>query len=87
MTIADRLLELAHTDERAVVYTVVEGPGRGSKLLVLLGINSDSNREEVKKACKLERLDWRSWWNGGGTGGPVALRWGVTAWPAVPSRM
>src|SRR5207248_3998273 len=41
LTVADRLLELAHTDERAVVYTVVEGPGRGSKLLVLL------DREEV----------------------------------------
>ena len=41
MTIADRLLELAHTDERAVVYTIVEGPGRGSKLLVLL------DRDEV----------------------------------------
>ena len=41
MSVADRLLELAHTDERAVVYTVVEGPGRGSKLLVLL------DRDEV----------------------------------------
>jgi xanthine dehydrogenase accessory factor len=41
LTIADRLLELAHTDERAVVYTIVEGPGRGSKLLVLL------DRDEV----------------------------------------
>jgi len=41
LSVADRLLELAHTDERAVVYTVVEGPGRGSKLLVLL------DRDEV----------------------------------------
>jgi xanthine dehydrogenase accessory factor len=41
LTVADRLLELAHTDERAVVFTVVEGPGRGSKLLVLL------DRDEV----------------------------------------
>jgi xanthine dehydrogenase accessory factor len=36
LSIADRLLELAHTDERAVLFTVVDGPRRGSKLLVLL---------------------------------------------------
>lgn len=41
MSLADRLLELAHTDQRAVVFTIVEGPGRGSKLLVLL------DRDEV----------------------------------------
>ena len=36
MTVADRLLELAHSDERAVLFTVVEGPRPGAKLLVLL---------------------------------------------------
>ena len=36
MTVADRLLELAHSDERAVLFTVVEGPQPGAKLLVLL---------------------------------------------------
>ena len=36
MKLADRLLELAHTDERAVLFTVVEGPCAGAKLLVLL---------------------------------------------------
>jgi xanthine dehydrogenase accessory factor len=34
--LADRLLELAHGDERAVLFTVVEGERRGAKLLVLL---------------------------------------------------
>jgi len=41
LTLADRLLELAHTDEHAVLFTVIEGPGRGDKLLVLL------DRDEV----------------------------------------
>jgi xanthine dehydrogenase accessory factor len=36
VSVGDRLLELAHTDERAVLFTVLEGPHPGAKLLVLL---------------------------------------------------
>jgi xanthine dehydrogenase accessory factor len=36
MTLGDRLLEVAHSDERAVLFTVIEGPQPGAKLLVLL---------------------------------------------------
>ena len=36
MSVGDRLLELAHTDERAVLFTVVEGTQPGARLLVLL---------------------------------------------------
>lgn len=36
MSVGGRLLELAHTDERAVLFTVVEGAQRGARLLVLL---------------------------------------------------
>jgi xanthine dehydrogenase accessory factor len=36
VSVGDRLLELAHTDERAVLFTVVEGPQPGARLLVLL---------------------------------------------------
>ena len=36
MTLADRLLEVAHSEERAVLFTVVEGPQAGAHLLVLL---------------------------------------------------
>ena len=39
MSVGDRLLELAHTDERAVLFTVVEGPQIGTRLLVLLDRN------------------------------------------------
>ena len=39
MTVGDRLLELAHTDERAVLFTIVEGPNAGARLLVLLERN------------------------------------------------
>jgi xanthine dehydrogenase accessory factor len=37
VSVGDRLLELAHTDERAVLFTVIEGgPRPGARLLVLL---------------------------------------------------
>ena len=36
MSVGDSLLELAHTDEHAVLFTVVEGPHVGARLLVLL---------------------------------------------------
>ena len=39
MSVGERLLELAHTDERAVLFTVVEGPTPGARLLVLLDRN------------------------------------------------
>jgi xanthine dehydrogenase accessory factor len=39
LSVGDRLLELAHTDERAVLFTVVEGPRPGARLLVLLERN------------------------------------------------
>ncbi|HEY8705989.1 MAG TPA: XdhC family protein [Gaiellaceae bacterium] len=35
MSVADRLLEIAHGDERAVLFTVLEGPSAGTHLLVL----------------------------------------------------
>jgi xanthine dehydrogenase accessory factor len=41
MNVAERLLEVAHSDERAVLFTVVEGSRPGAKLLVLL------DRDEV----------------------------------------
>jgi len=36
LTLTERLLELAHGDERAVLFTVLDGESAGAKLLVLL---------------------------------------------------
>jgi hypothetical protein len=49
----------------------------------LLGINSDEDREALKKTLKQESLTWRSWWDGGTTSGPIATAWNVKAWPTV----
>src|SRR5438552_11692416 len=53
------------------------------KPFVLLGINSDKDRQEVRKVARTERLTWRSFWNGGGTRGAIAGEWGVTGWPTL----
>src|SRR5919201_3550715 len=49
----------------------------------LLGINSDSNREAIKKTIEKEQLSWRHWWDGGGTSGPIATKWNVSGWPTI----
>jgi len=36
VSVADRLLEIAHSEERAVLFTVIDGPQPGAHLLVLL---------------------------------------------------
>jgi hypothetical protein len=49
----------------------------------LLGINSDSDREELEKVTREQEITWRSWWDGGGTNGPIATRWNVNGWPTI----
>ena len=48
-----------------------------------MGINSDGDREALKKVMEKENINWRSWWNGGSTNGPIAARWNVDSWPTV----
>ena len=52
------------------------------KPFALLGVNSDP-RETAKKAVGEENLTWRSWWDGGTTGGPIATQWNVMGWPTI----
>ena len=52
------------------------------KPFVLLGVNSDP-KDRLRKAVKLENLTWRSWWDGGSTGGPIASEWGIRGWPTL----
>ncbi len=50
---------------------------------VLIGVNSDADREKLKKRIREERITWRSFFDGGGTGGPIASRWNVQGWPTI----
>lgn len=49
----------------------------------IIGVNSDRNREALKKTIKKENLNWRSFWDGGSTTGPIATKWNVSGWPTV----
>jgi len=53
------------------------------KPVVLLGVNSDKDRKELKKVLEKEQITWRSWWDGGGTKGPIASQWQVQGWPTI----
>ena len=56
--------------------------GLGGKPFALLGINSDIDKEELKKAMEKEKITWRSWWEGHQQG-PISTQWNVTAWPSI----
>jgi len=53
------------------------------KPFALLGINSDKDRDELKKVLEKEQITWRSFWNGGSTSGPISKAWHVHAWPTI----
>ena len=50
----------------------------------IIGVNSDQDREQVRRVVKQENLTWRSFWNGQqGIRGPIAQAWNVQLWPTV----
>jgi hypothetical protein len=50
----------------------------------LIGINSDPDRQALKKVLEDEKITWRSFWNGPkGTGGPISAEWRVRGWPTI----
>ena len=53
------------------------------KPFVLLGVNSDQDRAELKKVLEKEKITWRSFWNGGSTDGPISRDWKVSGWPTL----
>jgi hypothetical protein len=52
------------------------------KPFALIGVNSDDDRETVKRAVASEKLNWRSFFDGG-TNGPIARAWGIRGWPTI----
>ncbi len=53
------------------------------KSFVILGVNSDGSQEKLKETMEKADITWRSWWDGGSTGGPIATRWNVRGWPTL----
>jgi len=63
--------------ERSLVQRLAGKP------FALVGVNSDENRAELKNVLVEEQITWRSFWNGGGTHGPISAAWGVHGWPTI----
>jgi hypothetical protein len=63
--------------ERSLVSKLSDKP------FALLGVNSDQDRQALKKVLVEQQITWRSFWNGGGTGGPISRAWKVQGWPTL----
>src|SRR5262245_56189485 len=53
------------------------------KPFVLVGVNSDADRQQIQKTMEKEEITWRSFWNDGGTGGRISTEWNVHGWPTI----
>lgn len=48
---------------------------------VLLGINTDSDRDEYRKQAEENGVTWRSSWQGS-TSGPIPRQWRISGFPS-----
>ena len=53
------------------------------KPFVLLGINSDRDRQALKQTLSDERITWRSWWDDGRIDGPIHTTWQIRQRPSI----
>ena len=63
--------------ERSLVKRLADKP------FALIGVNSDSDLEKLQDVLEDENITWRSFWNGGGTRGPISTAWNVKSWPTI----
>jgi thiol-disulfide isomerase/thioredoxin len=50
---------------------------------VLLGVNGDRNRDDARRVTRANGVPSRSWWDGAGTGSPIAQQWDVDGVPTT----
>jgi hypothetical protein len=64
--------------ERSLVARLKDRP------FALIGVNSDTDKKQVRKRLTEEKITWRSFWNGPkGMEGPISKAWNVEGWPTV----
>ena len=64
--------------ERSLVKKLAGRP------FALIGVNSDADKDELRKHLTEEQITWRSFWNGPkGPRGPIAEAWNVHGWPTI----
>lgn len=49
----------------------------------LFGVNSDKQRDLLRKVIETEKMTWPVAWDGGSIHGPLATQWNVKGWPLV----
>ena len=66
--------------ERSLVKRMAEE----KKPFALVGVNSDKDKELIKRQNEKQEITWRSFWCGElGTGGPIPKKWSVRGWPTL----
>jgi hypothetical protein len=68
---------MLYEHERSLVRRLQDKP------FALLGVNIDTDREVVREVVRREQLTWRSWWEPGGSHGPISVKWRPGHWPAL----
>ena len=63
--------------ERSLVEEYARAP------FSIVGVNSDKTLQDLQAVMKKEKLTFPSFFDGGGTGGPIATQWGVRGWPTI----
>jgi RNA polymerase sigma factor (sigma-70 family) len=48
----------------------------------MLSVNTDPDRETLRKSIQSGEITWRSWWDGG-QDGPITTRWNILSFPTV----
>ena len=66
-----------YAHERSLVEKYKDQP------FAIVGINSDRDRDKLKERMAEENITWKSCFDGGGTGGPIASTWNVSGWPTI----
>jgi hypothetical protein len=55
-----------------------------TKPFALIGVNTDTDKEKLKKRLTEEKITWRSFWDGpNGTAGPISRAWNIQGYPTV----
>ena len=65
-----------YPDERELVKRLTDEP------FAVLSVNTDADRETLRKSIKEGEITWRCWFDGG-TEGPIGNAWNVTSFPTV----
>jgi hypothetical protein len=62
--------------ERSLVAKYANRP------FVILGVNSDTDRDRIRETIAREKITWRSWW-AGGIDGAIPQLYHVDRWPTL----